>query len=284
MLWTCDPSVVKQLFTQPDKSTRPIEMMKFFDLWGPNVGTVEGDEWKTHRRIISSAFNQATNTTVWKETMDQTQTLMNHWIEKGSIISDVKEWTSRLALHVVSGVFFNKSLKWGDQNLDVTLSSSGHRIGYEEALFTVLARLGTLFVTPRALLGRLPTKFFKEAYVAFTEWTLYMQELRESTVSRVGEIEAKKKKSILGKGVSLLRLDFADWLSRCRIYHRCRKSRVHQTRGSTAFRGEHPRQHFFHVAGRARNNRQYFGLYLAPPNHLSRVPNEVTSRIRSSAR
>lgn len=230
MLWTCDPSVVKHLLTQHDKSQLPIEMIKFYDLWGPTIGSVEGEEWKTHRKVISSAFNPATNTAVWKETINQTQTLIENWIEKGSVIPVVKKWTSRLALHVISSVFFHRSLKWGDNTPDVTPSASGHRLSYEEALLTVVARLGTIFMTPRAILGKIPSKFFSEAYVAFTEWTNYMQELRESAVSRIEEVAAKKNKSILGEDSSLLRINCADWLILSRIYRCCGNARVNKTR------------------------------------------------------
>lgn len=209
MLWTCDPSVVKQLLTQHDKSQLPVEIIKFYDLWGPTVGSVEGEEWKTHRKVITSAFTPATNTAVWRESIRQTRTLVEYWIENGSVIPVVKKWSSRLALHVISSVFFHKSLKWGDNTADVMPSTPGHRITYEEALFTVVGRLGTIFMTPRALLGKLPSKFFSEAYIAFTEWTNYMQELRESIVSRIEEVAAKKNKSILGENSLRRRANFA---------------------------------------------------------------------------
>lgn len=193
MLWTCDPLVVKQLLIQHDKSQVPVDIVKFYDLWGPTVGSVEGDEWRTHRKVIAAAFTPATNTTVWKEASYQTQTLVDHWIESGSVVPVVKVWTSKLALHVISGVFFHKSLKWLGYTHHGVPPAPGHRIPYEEALFTVVARLGTIFMTPRILL-----RFFEEAYVAFTEWTKYMQELREGAVSRIEEVAVKKNKSILG--------------------------------------------------------------------------------------
>lgn len=112
--------------------------------------------------MIASAFTPATNTAVWKEAMEQTQALVNHWIEDGSIIPVVREWTSRLALHVISGVFFHKPLKWEVNTLNAIPSARGHRVSYEEALFTVVARLGTIFMTPRAILGMVPLQFFSE--------------------------------------------------------------------------------------------------------------------------
>lgn len=78
MLWTCDPFVVNQLLIQHDKSQVPVDIIKFYDLWGPTVGSVEGDEWRTHRNVITAAFTPATNTAVWRETTYQAQTLVDH--------------------------------------------------------------------------------------------------------------------------------------------------------------------------------------------------------------
>ena len=64
MLWTCDPSVVRQLLTQHDKSLVPVAMIKIYDIWGPTVGSVEGEEWRNYRRVIASAFILATDTAV----------------------------------------------------------------------------------------------------------------------------------------------------------------------------------------------------------------------------
>lgn len=135
---------------------------------------------------------------MWKETSQQTRSLIDHWSEQGSIVSVMKHWTSRLALHVISAVFFRKSLNWNEHTGDSEPGLPGNQISFEQALFTVLARLGVLFVTPRALLGRLPMNRFREIHVAFTEWTKYMQELRGETIARLEEIATKGNKTILG--------------------------------------------------------------------------------------
>lgn len=205
MLWTCDHSVINQLFIQNSKALVAVDLIKFFDLWGPTLGSVEGNEWKIHRKVVTAAFNQGSNKAVWKESILQSHTLVDRWIEREqSIVPVVKKWTSRLALHVISSLFFDKHLDW---KLDHDTSKANrssvkdgpHRIGYEEALFTVLERLGTIYVTPKALLKRLPGKFFQEASTAYTEWTRYMEELRDETVARLDDIATKKNKSILGQ-------------------------------------------------------------------------------------
>ena len=63
----------------------------------------------------------------------------------------------------------------------------------------MLERLATVFMTPRALLGKLPGKMFKEAHEAFTEVTKYFEELRAGAADDIQSIAAKKNKTILGK-------------------------------------------------------------------------------------
>ena len=113
---------------------------------------------------------------VWDEAQHQTETLATYWIEKqGSVIPIIKSWTSTLALHVISSGFFNKRLEW-DQYGTASEIPPGHQMALDKALFTMLRRLATIFVIPRALLARLPGEMFREAYQSFTEVTMYFEE------------------------------------------------------------------------------------------------------------
>lgn len=198
LLWTCDPQLCSQLETKRPESQLAVEIVKFFDIYGPTVASVEGDEWKIHRRVIMSGFNPATNAAVWKEARQQTDSLIDRWLEENSIVPVMKDWTCRLALHVISAVFFRKSLNWNDHKEDSKPGLLGHQTSFEQALFTVLARLGILYVTPRALLKILPMKPFRETQIGFTEWTKYLQELCGETIARKEELAMKGNQSILG--------------------------------------------------------------------------------------
>ncbi|MCJ1405148.1 hypothetical protein MMC11_008374 [Xylographa trunciseda] len=197
MLWTCDNAVIQQLFTLHPKVEQPIALVKFYNLWGPTISSVSGEEWKAHRRAVSAGFGNAMNKIVWEEAQHQTETLVTHWIAKeGAVIPVVRYWTSRLALHVISSGFFGKRLEWDDYESSEVLSS-GHHLTFDEALLTLLARLTTVFMTPRALLGKIPGKTFKEAHSGFTEVTKYFQELRAGAAENIDELAGKRDKTIL---------------------------------------------------------------------------------------
>ena len=198
MLWTCDNAVIDQLFTLHPKVEQPIELVKFYDLWGPTISSVSGDEWKAHRRAVSAGFGNAMNKIVWDEAQHQMETLAAYWIEKdGSVIPVIRSWTSRLALHVISSGFFNKRLEWEDYG-STTAVPSGHKLTFDTALFMMLSRLATVFMTPRALLGKLPGQMFKEAHASFTDVTKYFQELRSGAAENMVELAGKRNKTILG--------------------------------------------------------------------------------------
>ena len=177
-------------------------MLKFFEVYGPTVGTSVGDEWRAHRRVINTGFTPSTNAAVWRQSTLEMDALISHWHRQGAIIPVMKHWTSRFALHIISAVMFGRNLTWGEhskvQSDDVP---AGFSMSFEQAIFNVLARIGTLYVTPKFLLRLSPTQRIREANVAFGDWTRYMRKLCEDALSRTGEMASKRNKSIIGKSL-----------------------------------------------------------------------------------
>ncbi|ORY08614.1 cytochrome P450 [Clohesyomyces aquaticus] len=200
LLWTCDPVIIKQLFTLPNVQV-PVKMLKLYDIWGPTIGSVEGEEWKTHRKVVTYGLNPSTQLSVWKESIHQTRTLIDRWADDGSVLTVAKYWTSRLALHVIASIFFDMKLDWREytaqDKASNLLSECGCRISFESALFTVLARMGLIFMVPRFLLRTLPFKACQEAHIALTDWTKYMQNLRQKAAEKIDRLATKKGKTIL---------------------------------------------------------------------------------------
>ncbi|MCJ1240311.1 hypothetical protein MMC14_008312 [Varicellaria rhodocarpa] len=138
------------------------------------------------------------NKIVWEEAQHQTESLATHWITKeGSVIPVIRYWTSTLALHVISSGFFGQRLEWDDYGTSKALPP-GHQLTFDKALSTMLRRLATVFMTPRALLGKLPGKMFKEAHEGFTEVTKYSQELRARIEENIEDLVGKRNKTVLG--------------------------------------------------------------------------------------
>lgn len=196
MMWTSDPAIIKQLLSLPTVQV-PVKMLRFYDIWGPTIGSVEGEEWKTHRKIVTYGLNPSNLPTVWRETIHQTETLIARWSEGDLIVPVIKQWTSRLALHVISSVFFDYRMDWREYSASDAASVCGYHISFASALFTVLKHLGLIFMVPRALLSRLPFQACKETYIAFVDFTKYMQDLRAKALGKIDEVSAKPRKTIL---------------------------------------------------------------------------------------
>ncbi|KAH6603406.1 Cytochrome P450 2J3 [Trichoderma cornu-damae] len=197
VLWSCDPAVIKALFTQPDKSQMPTEMMAFFDLWGPTLSTTEGAAWRESRRIISSGFNPSTNQSVWEETRRQCGMILQRWADDGGVVKVMKDWTAPLALHVISAVFFDKKIDWSRESEKPENLPPNHKLRYETALFTVLDKLAILAVTPKWVLNHVPLKPFQKAGLAFEEFTRYILELCDHATQSIHDAEGKKRKNML---------------------------------------------------------------------------------------
>ncbi|KAI9692657.1 MAG: hypothetical protein M1820_009491 [Bogoriella megaspora] len=197
MLWSADQTLIHQLFTLHPKIEEPVELVKFYDIWGPTVSSVDGDEWKAHRRAVTAGFGSAMNNRVWQEAQRQSETLVTYLLEsKKAVVPDIRYWTSKLALHVISSGFFNKRLEWADQGTAHEVPSN-HQLSLDKALFMMLDRLAIIFMTPRALLGKLPGRAFREAYLSYTEMTKYLEELQDGAVDDIEEVANKRDKTIL---------------------------------------------------------------------------------------
>ncbi|CAI6331421.1 unnamed protein product [Periconia digitata] len=197
-LWTCDAMIAKQLYSSPTVQT-PVESLKFLNIWGPSISTVEGQEWRAHRRAVTNGFNSFTYEMAWEEAVFQTIGLVESWKndENNSMVSNVQHWTLRHALHVLSGVLFNQRIMWQTESRKEMNQPRGNdRQSFSNALITVVSRVGLIMVTPRILL-RLPVKGLQQVGQALADLTFYLESMRASTVKESEIIMAQSRKSLL---------------------------------------------------------------------------------------
>ncbi|TVY13635.1 Cytochrome P450 2J3 [Lachnellula arida] len=196
MLWSSDNAIVRDLFTQHPYVDAPVEFLKFWNVWGPTIASVQGNEWKAHRRAVTAGFGPAMNRTVWEETQHQTETLAAHWIENdNAVIPVIRYWTSRLALHIICSGFFGLRIEW--DNRTAAPLPPGHQIALDAALPKFIERLSVFFMVPQGLLGRLPWKKFRDTHLSFTETTKYLEEFRAQVLNNIEAVTAKTNKTIL---------------------------------------------------------------------------------------
>jgi cytochrome P450 len=163
MLWSSDNAIIHDLFTQHPQVDAPVEVLKFWDVWGPTLAPVHGQEWKVHRRAVTAGFGPVMNRTVLEEARHQTETIAVHWIQNyEAVVPAVRYWTSRLALHIISSRFVDMRIEWDDDGTTKALPP-GHQIPLDTALPRLTECLSAVFMVPKVLLDRLPGKEFKDA-------------------------------------------------------------------------------------------------------------------------
>ncbi|OBT72006.1 hypothetical protein VF21_08581 [Pseudogymnoascus sp. 05NY08] len=205
MMWSADPSVIHQITTRQASFPKPIKDYKVLDIYGRNVVTTEGPEWRMHRKATAPGFNEKNNSLVFTESVAQAQGMIRKWMdgnEKSSrTLNDIPADCMRVALHIISAMGFGVRLLWpgdafssGDKDSGLIhmgdKPEAGHTMSFEKALTTLLDDIFVLMLTPRWLLKIAPVKRAKRAWEAYKNWKLYMEELLEKKVE--AEIAGEK--------------------------------------------------------------------------------------------
>ena len=174
-LWTADPEVITQMTNRRNDFPKPIHVYRTIDIYGKNIVTTEGQEWRKHRKIAAPPFGERNNHMVWEESIHQAQLMVTSWTgvdgNESRTINTMADDTMRLSLHIISRAGFGKRLLWPgveDEQIqsdgDATGKGPGHTMTYTNALGTLLHSLITIVAVPRPLLGMFHQTSQIEAY------------------------------------------------------------------------------------------------------------------------
>ena len=188
VLYVAEASVISQITNRRNDFPKALEVYETLRIYGTNVVTTEGYEWRRHRKIVSPPFSEKNNHLVWKETLDQAQAMVNGWFwrdkERSRTIQDLAEDAMRLSLHIISRAGFGVRLSWpgaeeenGKDDMSSSVLGDGHVMTYTEALGTLLHYIIPLILCPKFLMKVLPFKTTKQAYASYIEWGKYMNDM-----------------------------------------------------------------------------------------------------------
>jgi hypothetical protein len=107
MLQIADADAVREITSNRIAFPKPILAYKMmFELFGQNILSTEGEEWKRHRKVVAKAFTEPNNKMVWQNTADIIFELFRSWEMDGNvdevIVENAGELTKDLALMVIS--------------------------------------------------------------------------------------------------------------------------------------------------------------------------------------
>jgi cytochrome P450 len=108
-----EPDLINQVFTRKQEFIKPIEVYGFLNIFGSNIVTTNGTEWKRHRKVTAPYFGENSNENVFKCTTLIIDEMCADWESKGlDTPKDISMSMYEVALTVVSGVAFGKQLPW----------------------------------------------------------------------------------------------------------------------------------------------------------------------------
>jgi cytochrome P450 len=189
-----DPDAADDILSRVRKDfLKPKAMYGALEVFGPNVDSVNGEDWARHRRITTPPFNERNSGVVWKESLRQATDMLKSWIGKGEKgVTNTADSTLAVALHVLTGAGFGQTYDFDTSEVDQI--PPGHSMSYRDALKVVLGNLYGTIITV-ALGTQLPSFLFpkgvRDLQAAIIEFKKYMVEMvegeRMTIKNRAGE-------------------------------------------------------------------------------------------------
>ncbi|KAK8108038.1 uncharacterized protein PG998_010051 [Apiospora kogelbergensis] len=206
-----DPVANEEIMSKYKVWTKPPEHVAALAMYGPNVLTVEGEDWTRHKRIIGPCFNERTSVFVWEETMRQVQEMLDKRVfaDPDHTHKTLCEDSRTIALHSFMGVGLGAPQ---DFSTGARQKSDGRRFSFRDSLTSVLHELVLTMIAsqlPPAILKYLP-KYMSEKKVAFDEAGQYIEDLvkkQEDAGAQDSGAADKKRTTFLATLVSNARDD-----------------------------------------------------------------------------
>lgn len=170
--YVADAEVVTQITARRNDFPKPLEMYTRLDLYGKNLVSTEGADWRMHRKLTAPSFGERNNELVFTETLHHTKSLLRLWTEANAqqnrTLTDPGNDTMSWALYIISGAGFDIRVTWphdeanrevekveGDDSMfKGSHVPSGHSMTYREALSELLHNIMWTFIGPPSVLSK----------------------------------------------------------------------------------------------------------------------------------
>lgn len=160
ILYTADAGVIAQITTRWADFPKPTHLYRSVNIYGKNIISSEGAAWRHHRKLTSPSFGEKNNQLVWKETLDQSQAMLESWVGPnggGKTIDRVAVDTLQLSMNVISRAGLSQKLHWHKEAEDDELVKkslpNGHTMSFNSSLQCLLSNLPLLMLLPRWFLS-----------------------------------------------------------------------------------------------------------------------------------
>ncbi|KIW27557.1 uncharacterized protein PV07_07285 [Cladophialophora immunda] len=173
-----DPVVAVELQTQYKSWIKPQPLYEIFESFGPNVISINGEDWQRHRRIVNPAFREQNNKLVWEESLRQARQMIEavtNRVDASRTMLDVRNDCVLIAMHVLSAAGFGHM-----HDFDGGLGEipQGHKTSLAESLKFLLQNIlfSVLFKNMPTLRFMMPA-LYRQLTAMTNEFTQYMKEV-----------------------------------------------------------------------------------------------------------
>ncbi|KAJ7634646.1 cytochrome P450 [Roridomyces roridus] len=140
-LWLADAQAIKAITCDVSVFEKDVEAYEVLHVYGRSMIGTEGAEWKRHRRVAGSAFNEGINALAWMETTR----ILKEWTEEldsqvgsnGTISLSTVEDLTQLTLLIVACAGFGRREPWKEDISTATLG--GHKLRFRAAVLRSVA-------------------------------------------------------------------------------------------------------------------------------------------------
>lgn len=165
-----------QITTRRTDFPKPLQMYRALDIYGKNLVSTEGADWRMHRKLAAPSFGEKNNELVFTESLHHAKSLIGLWTgvdgRGNQTVAEPSSGAMTFALYVISSAGFDVRVVWPhEEGLPAAERKSegksmfvgsevppGHQMNYRQALSELLHNIMlTLIIPPRFLCKLLTT-------------------------------------------------------------------------------------------------------------------------------
>lgn len=172
-LRTSNAQLESQITARKNDFLKPVHRYKIIDIFGRSIVTVEGQDWRRHRKVVGPSFSEKSNKLVFEESLRQARGMMDFWTSqnsnssRGIKVQNTATGAAVLSLHVICAAGFGLPQVWPDESKEKlhdlqfpglsTLDLSGdHTLTFKESMNQLLKGIRWMVIFPPWLLSMKP--------------------------------------------------------------------------------------------------------------------------------
>ena len=170
IIWLNNPDAIEEVLNHRERFPKRVHDYQVLNIFGKNLISTEGKEWRAHRKVTSPGFSDHNNRLMFKESIRQAHGMIRHWFKGGTenstlTLNTIPQDTMRTTLNAISAVAFGVRMLWPGEKLDESVeadgfmyypdeSTKGHTMSLQASVEICLRDLFFIMVMPKVLLSK----------------------------------------------------------------------------------------------------------------------------------